>query len=56
MRARCVVVTLLWIEGVAPALIPAVADAQTSQTTISGAVTDTTGGALPGVTVTQGAP
>ncbi|HXG55647.1 MAG TPA: carboxypeptidase-like regulatory domain-containing protein [Vicinamibacterales bacterium] len=52
MSARFVVVTLLWIAGVTPALIPAVADAQTSEATISGVVTDATEGALPGVTVT----
>ena len=52
MSARFVVVTLLWSAGVTPALIPAVADAQTSEATISGVVTDATEGALPGVTVT----
>jgi len=50
MSARFVVVTLLWSAGVTPALIPAVAGAQTSEATISGVVTDATEGALPGVT------
>src|SRR5687767_6597926 len=52
MRARFAVLTLLSIAGVTPAWMPAVANAQTSEATISGVVTDATEGALPGVTVT----
>ena len=51
MNARFAVAALLWVV-VPPAMMPAVADAQTSEATISGVVTDATGGALPGVTVT----
>src|SRR5688572_12695794 len=52
MRTRFAVLTLLSIAGVTPAWMPAVANAQTSEATISGVVTDATEGALPGVTVT----
>lgn len=52
MNARLVVVTMVWVMGVTAAMMPAVADAQTSEATISGVVTDATQGALPGVTVT----
>ncbi len=52
MNARFVVATLLWVVGVTPATMPAAAEAQTSEATISGVVTDATGGALPGVTLT----
>ena len=51
MSAQFVIATLLWVV-VTPVMMPAVADAQTSEATISGVVTDATGGALPGVTVT----
>ncbi len=51
MNARCVVATVLWVVGVTSASMPAVAEAQTPEATISGVVADATGGALPGVTV-----
>ena len=47
-----VVVAVLSVLGGAPVLLPEMADAQTSEATISGVVSDATGGALPGVTVT----
>ena len=52
MNVRLAVVTLLWIVGVHAAMLPAAVNAQTSEATISGVVTDATGGALPGVTGT----
>jgi hypothetical protein len=52
MNARLVVATVLWVVGATPAtMMPATANAQTPEATISGVVTDATGGALPGVTV-----
>src|SRR5918993_308406 len=52
MSARLVIVMSLWMVGVTGTVIPAVADAQTSEATISGVVSDATEGALPGVMVT----
>ena len=45
-------VTVLSIVSVGQAIVPVNADAQTSDATISGVVSDATGGALPRVTVT----
>ncbi len=50
MSVRLLVITVLCILGVIPAVFPA--HAQTSDATISGVVSDATGGAVPGVTVT----
>ena len=52
MNVRLAVVTLVWIAGAHMAILPSAVGAQTSEATISGVVTDATGGALPGVTVT----
>ena len=52
MNVRLAVVTLVWIAGAHTAILPSAVGAQTSEATISGVVTDATGGALPGVTVT----
>ena len=52
MDARLVVAALFWVVSITLAMMPAIAVAQTSEATISGVVTDASGGALPGVTVT----
>jgi Carboxypeptidase regulatory-like domain len=49
MKMRFLAVAVLSLMSV---LRPAAADAQTPEATISGVVSDATGGALPGVTVT----
>ena len=51
MNAR-LLVALLSVAAVTPAAMPVAAEAQTPEATISGVITDATGGALPGVTVT----
>jgi hypothetical protein len=52
MKMRLLAVAAFWILSVGPAIGPLIAHAQTSEATISGVVSDATGGALPGVTVT----
>ncbi len=51
MDARFVIPTLFWAVSVTAAAVPAAASGQTQEATISGVVTDATGGALPGVAV-----
>jgi hypothetical protein len=52
MNTRFVPATVLSIVTAIPVILPAMVEAQTSDATISGVVSDGTGGALPGVTVT----
>ena len=52
MKLRCFLVTVLSIVSVGPTMVPVIALAQTSEATLSGVVSDPTGGALPGATVT----
>jgi hypothetical protein len=52
MNTRFVPATVLSIVTAIPVILPAMVEAQTSEATISGVVSDGTGGALPGVTVT----
>jgi hypothetical protein len=52
MKVRCFLVTVLSIVSVGPTMVPVIALAQTSEATLSGVVSDPTGGALPGATVT----